>query len=152
MSLFGSKDKTKKAPAQPAAPTAVSASATAKKAASMQDLYSASAAAPKKAGVKASGAVVNDAYRILLSPLVTEKATTLHAANKYVFVIAAGANKISVARAVKSAYGVNPIKVNISNVGGKIVNRGRVRGQRNDWRKAVVTLKPGETIKIYEGV
>jgi len=49
----------------------------------------------------------------------------LHAANKYVFVVAKGANKISVARAVKSAYGVSPVRVNILNVGGKIVTRGR---------------------------
>jgi large subunit ribosomal protein L23 len=142
MSLFGSK-KTKSQAANPKEE---------KPAASMKDLYN--EAAPKKASapaVKSVGAV-NDAYRILLSPLVTEKATNLHSANKYVFVVAKGANKISIARAVASAYGVNPVKVNIMSVGGKAVSRGRVRGRQSDWRKAVVTLAKGVTIKIYEGV
>jgi len=155
MSLFGAK-KTK---VQEAAALAQ------KPAVSMQDLYNdggapkaavkpakAGKTAGKTAGAAQSVGATNDAYRILLSPLVTEKATNLHAANKYVFVVAAGANKISIARAVKSAYGVSPVKVNILNVGGKSVTRGRTRGRRNDWRKAVVTLAKGASIKIYEGV
>jgi len=142
MSLFGSKTAAKKSPAKAADKKAET---------SMKDLYGEVAAKPKKSAMKSAG-TVNDAYRILLSPLVTEKATTLHAVNKYVFVVAKGANKISVARAIKSAYGVNPVRVNILNVGGKVVTRGSNRGQRSDWRKAVVTLAKGESIKIYEGV
>jgi len=143
MSLFGKKTDQ---------PAAKAVKADAKAAVSMQDLYS--EGAPKKAAKAAAGksAATNDAYRILLSPLVTEKATNLHAGNKYVFVIAKGANKISVAKAVKSAYGVMPTKVNIMSVGGKFVARGRTIGHRSDWRKAIVTLAKGETIKIYEGV
>ena len=143
MSLFSSKKTTKEE----------ATTADTKEAASMKDLYS--EVAPKKVATKAGAKVskaVNEAYRVLLSPLVTEKATALHEENKYVFVVANDANKISVARAIQSVYGVSPQKVNISNIKGKAVSRGNVRGRRSDWRKAVVTLAKGETIKIYEGV
>lgn len=121
---------------------------------SMKDLYSApEVKSPKLATSKISKKTVSsDAYRVLVKPLVTEKATNLAASNKYVFVVSEGANKISVAKAVESLYGVKPIKVNISNVSGKRVARGRIRGQRNDWRKAIVTLAAGQSIEIYEGV
>ena len=121
---------------------------------SMKDLYSApEVKSPKLATSKVSKKTVSsDAYRVLVKPLVTEKATNLAASNKYVFVVSEGANKISVAKAVESLYGVKPIKVNISNVSGKRVARGRIRGQRNDWRKAIVTLAAGQSIEIYEGV
>ncbi|MDP2944656.1 MAG: 50S ribosomal protein L23 [bacterium] len=95
---------------------------------------------------------MNDSYRVLISPLVTEKATNLVAENKYVFIVAPSANKIAIAKAVKATYGVTPIQVNVVNVSGKKVARGRVKGQRSDWRKAIVTLAKGEAIKIYEGV
>ena len=118
---------------------------------SMQDLYSETktVSGSKKS---AAGSKANDSYRVLVKPLITEKATNLVGDNKYAFVVATGANKIEIAKAVKAAYGVNPIKVNVVNVSGKKVARGRISGQRSDWRKAIVTLAKGETIKIYEGV
>jgi len=147
MSLFSSKKTTKEEI------TKTDTTTDAKEAASMKDLYS--EVAPKKVATKAGAKVskvANEAYRVLVSPLVTEKATALHEENKYVFVVANDANKISVAQAIQSVYGVSPKKVNISNIKGKAVSRGNVRGRRSDWRKAVVTLAKGETIKIYEGV
>lgn len=116
----------------------------------MQDLYQDSEAKPAKAAKPRISAI--ETARVLVRPLVTEKATNLAAAGKYAFVVSKGANKISVARAVEAAYGVKPVAVNIMNMEGKKVSRGRVSGQRSDWRKAIVTLKKGETIKIYEGV
>jgi large subunit ribosomal protein L23 len=125
-----------------------------KEAVSMKDLYSTpEVKSPKSAaGKTAKKSAPSTAYQVLVKPLVTEKATNLAASNKYVFVVSNGANKISVAKAVESLYGVKPVKVNISNVSGKRVSRGRIRGQRNDWRKAIVTLPAGQTIEIYEGV
>ena len=121
---------------------------------SMQDLYTGTA--PKAAKANATSAKkemkANNAYRFLVKPLVTEKATDLMAQNKYVFVVSEEANKIEIAKAIEALYGVKPLKVNLSNVKGKKVSRGRIRGQRKDWRKAVVTLPAGQTIKIYEGV
>ena len=89
---------------------------------------------------------------ILIRPLVTEKATNLNSTGKYVFVVSLKANKIEIAKAVESIYGVKPLQVNLSNVKGKRVARGRIRGQRSNWRKAIVTLPAGKSIKIYEGV
>ena len=62
------------------------------------------------------------------------------------------ANKIEIAKAVNDVYGVKPVSVNIIKTKGKKTRSGRVTGKRKDWKKAVVTLKKGESIKIYEGV
>lgn len=161
MALFGNKksDEEVKTAAKAAAPVKKTASKPAKKSeaakeesVSMQDLYS---GAKETAGSKKSSAAsgkINESYRVLVSPLITEKATTLVGENKYVFIVTEGANKIEIAKAIKATYGVTPVKVNVANVSGKKVARGRIRGQRSDWRKAVVTLAKGESIQIYEGV
>jgi large subunit ribosomal protein L23 len=122
--------------------------------ASMQDLYSETGTKTvKSSGVKTKKDVkANEAYHILVKPLITEKATNLSEHNKYVFVVDLKANKISIAKAIEALYGIKPTKVNLSNVSGKKVSRGKIKGQRKDWRKAVVTLPKGQTIKIYEGV
>jgi large subunit ribosomal protein L23 len=161
MALFGNKkteSAAKSAPAKKAPAAAGVKKETAKKeapkkeaAVSMQDLYN---SGPAVKAVKAGSAKpkANEAHRILVRPLITEKATHLSAVNKYVFVVSGSANKISIAQAVKALYNVTPLKVNLSNVSGKKVVKGRVKGQRSDWRKAIVTLAKGELIKIYEGV
>lgn len=93
-----------------------------------------------------------DAYKILIKPLVTERATALAALNKYCFMVANDANKITVKKAIKSLYGVEPINVNIIKVRGKRVSYRRASGKKKNWKKAIVTLKIGEKIEIYEGV
>ena len=115
---------------------------------SMQDLY----AGEVKKAVKSDKKVAGQAYRLLIKPLVTEKAANLSALNKYVFMVAPDANKISVAAAVQEVYGIKPVDVNIIKMKGKRVLRGRISGQRKDWKKAIVTLPAGKTIKVYEGV
>ena len=161
MALFGTKPSTKE-DKKPAAKTATKKTVAKKEpvkkeaATSMQDLYNEpkTAKVVAKAGKAVTGATtkINNAYRVLVRPLITEKATNLGAQDKYVFVVSRAANKIEVAKAVQAAYGVKPLRVNLVNVMGKKVSRGKVRGQRSDWRKAIVTLAKGETIKIYEGV
>ncbi|HPD07624.1 50S ribosomal protein L23 [Patescibacteria group bacterium] len=89
---------------------------------------------------------------ILIKPAVTEKAGTLNELNQYVFVVERGANKITIAKAIEAFYGVKPIAVNIINMPGKKVTRGRIKGQRPAWKKAIVTLPAGKSIAIYEGV
>ena len=159
MGLFGHKKidaEAKTATKSAVSPTAVKEAkkteARKEEKTSMRDLYDGTAAV---AGSKKAVAVVsktNNSYRVLVSPLVTEKATNLVAANKYVFIVAKRANKIEIAKAIKATYGVTPIQVNVVNVSGKKVARGRIKGCRSDWRKAIVTLAKGEVIKIYEGV
>lgn len=114
---------------------------------SMKDLYVESAGKESKKGSKSSLA-----YRVLVKPLVTEKAANLGSLNQYAFIISNSANKIDVAKAISEVYGVQPIKVNIIKVKGKVINRGRVTGKRKDFKKALVTLKKGDSISIYEGV
>jgi large subunit ribosomal protein L23 len=120
---------------------------------SMKDLYAEEAI--KKAGRSkktGSSSRFDGAFRVLVKPLVTEKATELVSQNKYSFVVNKDANKIEVVKAVYAVYGVKPVSVNIVAMKGKSVTRGKVRGKRKDWKKAIVTLKKGESIKIYEGV
>ncbi len=91
-------------------------------------------------------------YRVLVKPLVTEKAAQIGALSKYIFVVHPKLNKLEVRKAIRAVYGLDPIKVNILNVSGKSVRYGRVTGKTKDWKKAVITLKPGEKIEVYEGV
>lgn len=158
MALFGNKKTAQSADNKEEKKDAVKAAAP-----SMSDLYSAGATTSVKSSKstakasKTSKVVVPDvdlltAAKILLRPVITEKATNLVADNKYVFAVSTSANKISVANAVRVIYGVTPSNVNILNVKGKAVTRGRIKGRRKDWRKAVVTLPKGQSIKIYEGV
>jgi large subunit ribosomal protein L23 len=93
-----------------------------------------------------------NAYRILVKPLITEKATEIGALNKYVFEVDKGANKIEIAKAIEEVYGVKPLDINIIRMKGKKVRYGRTLGKKKDWKKAIITLEKGKTIKIYEGV
>ncbi|MBU1130802.1 50S ribosomal protein L23 [Patescibacteria group bacterium] len=93
-----------------------------------------------------------EAYKYLIRPLVTEKGTYLGAQNKYIFEVSRAANKIEIKKAIKAVYGVNPTKVNIINLSGKKIRYGRIRGETKAAKKAVVTLKEGESIQVYEGV
>lgn len=93
-----------------------------------------------------------NAYRILVKPLITEKATNLVSLNKYAFKVSSQANKVQISQAIKAVYGFAPVSVNIINARGKRVVSGRVKGKKSNWKKAIVTLKPGDKLEIYEGV
>jgi large subunit ribosomal protein L23 len=121
---------------------------------SMQELYSADGGDKKNPRTKKASAVsrYDGAFRVLDKPLITEKATELGTQNKYAFVVSKASNKIEVAKSIYAVYGVKPVSVNIICMQGKAVTRGRIKGKRKDWKKAIVTLKKGDSIKIYEGV
>ncbi|MCK4554206.1 50S ribosomal protein L23 [Candidatus Parcubacteria bacterium] len=93
-----------------------------------------------------------NAYRVLVKPLVTEKATDLGGQNKYVFAVSSKANKIEIAKAINEVYGIKPVAVNIIKMQGKKTRYGKITGRTKDWKKAIITLPEGETIKVYEGV
>ncbi|OGY52465.1 MAG: 50S ribosomal protein L23 [Candidatus Buchananbacteria bacterium RIFCSPLOWO2_01_FULL_56_15] len=93
-----------------------------------------------------------NAYRVLLKPLVTEKAADLGTHNQYVFMIDPRMNKIEVKKAVRTIYGINPLAVRIITMQGKAVRYGRRYGVTKSWKKAMVTLKAGDKIEVYEGV
>lgn len=93
-----------------------------------------------------------DAYKILIRPLITEKISDMAIAGKYGFVVSNNANKIDVKKAIANVYNVRAIDVKMVNVRGKSVRYGRHLGKTKDWKKAIVTLAPGEKIEVYEGV
>ncbi|MDP2692532.1 MAG: 50S ribosomal protein L23 [bacterium] len=90
--------------------------------------------------------------KILVKPLISEKATIGEATGTYAFVVNNKANKFQVKEAIKEVYGILPRKVRILNVEGKRTNTGRRSGKRQDWKKAFVVLPKGKTINIHEGV
>jgi large subunit ribosomal protein L23 len=92
-------------------------------------------------------------YEVLRRPLITEKNTAIQAPrDKYVFEVAAEANKELVKQAVEKAFNVSVTRVNMMTVAGK---GRRLRGRQvmtPSWKKAIVTLKPGDKIELFEGV
>jgi large subunit ribosomal protein L23 len=91
-------------------------------------------------------------YEVLRRPLVTEKGTVLQDQNKYIFEVAKGANKPQIKQAVEKAFNVTVKSINIMTVVGKKKRYGRAITQRPDWKKAVVTLKEGDSIQVFEGI
>lgn len=92
-----------------------------------------------------------NAYKILLRPVITEKTAVLNKENKYIFEVDPNVNKVEIKKAIQEVYGIMPLDVNIMPVKGKKVGTMRKnRGKRKDWKKAIVTLKKGESIQIYE--
>ncbi|MFH0853931.1 MAG: 50S ribosomal protein L23 [bacterium] len=90
-------------------------------------------------------------YEVLVRPLITEKTASLAKKGKYIFKVSGESNKIMIKNALKSFYGVLPQDVNIIKVKGKRIGMmKKIKGKRKDWKKAIVTLKRGESINVYE--
>jgi large subunit ribosomal protein L23 len=90
--------------------------------------------------------------RALISPRVSEKAAVSASKGTYVFNVPVNATKIEIRKAVEALYKVDVVAVRTVRNVGKIVRRGRISGQRNRAKKALVTLKAGQKIDLYEGV
>ncbi len=91
-----------------------------------------------------------DLIHLLRRPIVTERSTNMREQNKYVFEVAPTATKGQIREAVETAFKVNVTAVNTMNFFGKVRRRGASSGQQPDWKKAVVTIKPGQEIKYAE--
>jgi len=92
-------------------------------------------------------------YDIIKSPLITEKTTIQkEASNQVSFKVFRMANRIEIKRAVENIFNVKVAGVRTMQVKGKTKQRGRIIGKRKDWKKAIVTLMPGERIDFFEGV
>jgi large subunit ribosomal protein L23 len=91
-------------------------------------------------------------YEVLRRPLITEKSTALQAQNKYAFEIADRANKLMIRQAVEKAFKVKVTGVNVITMRGKTRRMGRRTVKTEPWKKAIVTLKPGNKIEFFEGV
>ena len=93
-----------------------------------------------------------DSYQVLVRPVITEKNTFLNEQGKYVFEVAPSANKIEIKRAVEEVFKVKVAAVNVLRVPGKERRLGRHRGMTRSWKKAIVTLEPGQRIELFQGV
>ena len=91
-------------------------------------------------------------YDVIRRPLVTEKNTAQQTQGKYGFEVMAEANKIEIKQAVEKAFKVTVTSVNVMKVRGREKRIGRKKVVASNWKKAVVTLKPGDKITIFEGV
>ena len=94
----------------------------------------------------------NFAWQHLISTLVTEKSTLLAQDNKYMFKVHQQANKYQIKDAVENYYGVVVTKVNIIKIHPKKRIQGRTVGVKKGYKKAIVTLRAGDTITSAEGV
>ncbi|TET78965.1 MAG: 50S ribosomal protein L23 [Candidatus Cloacimonadota bacterium] len=94
-----------------------------------------------------------DPRSIIISPIRTEKTEDILASgqNKYYFKVAINANKIEIRKAVEELFKVKVIKCDTIKVKGKRKSWGRKSGKRPDWKKAILTLKEGDKITIFEG-
>ncbi len=96
---------------------------------------------------------MKDYTQIIKRPIVTEKGTMLRQEeNQVIFAVAKNANKIEIKKAVEELFRVHVEDVKTMNMNGKTKRFGMHTYKRPDWKKAIVTLKSGESIEFYEGV
>jgi large subunit ribosomal protein L23 len=96
---------------------------------------------------------MSEFHKILMKPLVTEKSMqSLQESNRVSFKVKRDANKIQVRTAVEQIFEVTVESVNMVTVRGKKKKFGRSVGQSKDWKKAIVKLKEGDKIELFEGV
>jgi len=94
---------------------------------------------------------------ILIKPIVTEKMTAQgEALNSYGFIVDPRANKLQVKKAVEDLYGVTVASVNTLRYSGKVTSRftkaGYIKGRKNAFKKAILTLKEGDKIDFYSNI
>lgn len=92
-----------------------------------------------------------NARQVIIRPVISEKSYALLAANKYTFRVIDKANKTQVRQAVEEIFDVRVRGVRTVNVKPKPKRRGYSAGKRRQWKKAVVTLHPEDSIELFEG-
>ncbi len=90
-----------------------------------------------------------EAYRILISPHISEKGTILSERGEYLFKVSNDANKIEIKKAVEGLYGVNVKSVNIINIPRRRRRMGRIIGWKKGYKKAIVKLEEGQKIELF---
>jgi large subunit ribosomal protein L23 len=92
-------------------------------------------------------------HDVIIRALVTEKGTRMReTGNRYLFQVHPEANKIEIKYAVERVFSVHVEDVHTMNVLGKVKRMGRNVGRRSSWKKAVVTLRAGDAIDLFEEV
>ncbi len=92
-------------------------------------------------------------YDVIRGPLVTEKTTLQKELNNQVtFKVDTRANRVEIKAAVEKNFNTQVKQIRTVQVKGKVKQRGRILGKKSDWKKAIVTLMPGQRIDFFEGV
>jgi large subunit ribosomal protein L23 len=92
-----------------------------------------------------------DASQIVLAPIVSEKSYAASTRGTYTFKVHPDAHKTQIRQAIEEMFEVKVQRVNVVKVAAKPKRRGMFRGSRPGWKKAVVQLRAGDTIEIFEG-
>jgi large subunit ribosomal protein L23 len=92
-----------------------------------------------------------DARQILISPVVSEKSYSLIEQRKYSFRVHPDAHRTQIRQAVEELFEVKVVAVNVSQVQPKPKRRGQIRGTKQGWKKAIVQLREGDEIQIFQG-
>jgi len=95
---------------------------------------------------------VNNPRDILIKPVVTEKSMSLLEGNKYTFLVSLEANKVEIRKAVEDLFKVKVLKVNTMIVKGKQKRVRNIIGRTSNRKKAIVTLREGDKIELFEGM
>lgn len=93
-----------------------------------------------------------DASQIIIRPVVSEKSYVLSSANRYTFRVHPDAHKTQIRQAVQELFDVHVLDVRTISVKSKPKRRGVIRGRTRAWKKAIVQLRDGETIPIFQGL
>ena len=91
------------------------------------------------------------ASQIILAPIVSEKSYAATVRGSYTFKVHPDAHKTHIRQAIEQLFDVKVVRVNVIKVPAKPKRRGMFRGARPGWKKAVVQLRAGDTIEIFQG-
>ena len=90
--------------------------------------------------------------QIVIRPVVSEKSYVLAAADRYTFRVHPEAHKTQIRQAVEALFDVHVVDVRTMSVKSKPKRRGTTRGRTRQWRKAIVQVRPGESIPVFQGL
>ncbi len=93
-----------------------------------------------------------DASQIIIRPVVSEKSYVLASADKYTFRVHADAHKTQIRQAVEELFEVKVVAVRTISVKSKPKRRGLYQGRTRTWKKAIVQVRPGDSIPIFQGL
>ncbi len=93
-----------------------------------------------------------DASQIIIRPVVSEKSYVLAGVDKYTFRVHADAHKTQIRQAIEELFDVHVVEVRTMSVKSKPKRRGYTAGRTRKWKKAIVQVRPGETIPIFQGL
>jgi large subunit ribosomal protein L23 len=90
--------------------------------------------------------------QVVIRPVVSEKSYVLAAADKYTFRVHPDAHKTQIRQAIEALFDVRVVDVRTMSVRSKPKRRGLTRGRSRQWKKAVVQVRPGDSIPIFQGL